>query len=71
MVNRKGHALTASTIANTHRKKGVRPFAPELFMPDFTEERPAREQTTEDQIAIMEALTLAHKGRDLRKKTDG
>ncbi len=68
MVQRRGHALTASTIANAHRKKGARPFGPDLFMPDFSEERPAREQTPEDQLAIVEALNVALKGRDLRKK---
>lgn len=68
MVQRKGHALTASTIANAHRRKGVRAFGPELFMPDFSEDRPAREQSTEEQLEMVEALNIALKGRDLRKK---
>lgn len=67
MVQRRGHALTASTIANAHRKKGVRAFDPAVFMPDFSKERPARDQTTEEQISIVEALNISLKGRDLRK----
>jgi len=67
MVQRRGHALTASTIANANRKKGVRAFGPEVFMPDFSKERPSRDQTTEEQISIVEALNISLKGRDLRK----
>ncbi len=67
MVQRRGHALTASTIANAHRKKGARPFGLSDFMPDFSKETPVREQSTEEQISIVEALNIALKGRDLRK----
>lgn len=67
MVQRRGHALTASTIANAHRRKGVRAFGPDQFMPDFSKERPVHDQTTEEQISIVEALNTALKGRDLRK----
>lgn len=32
-----GHAITASTIANTNRGKGQKPFKPETFMPRLEE----------------------------------
>ena len=63
-VNFYGHAITAATIANTHRKKGVKAFKPEDFMPVF--EKP--EQTVDEQIVFAKMMTVALGGKDMRKK---
>lgn len=67
MVNRRGHALTATLLANAHKKKGARDFTVRDFMPDFSADVPPR-QSVGDQLKIVEALNVALKGRDFRKK---
>ena len=52
-----GHAITASTIANTNRPKGKKAYKFEDFMPEWKEP-----QTVEDQIAFATMLTLAMGG---------
>ncbi len=72
LVHRKGHALTASVVANANRKKGARPFKVGDFMHDFDSTKPAPlAQPASEQIAIAEALNKAWGGKDLRKPANG
>ena len=59
-------AIVASTVANTVRdpKKKQKPWLPRDFMPKFEQQR---EQTWQEQLAIVEMINAAMGGRDLRK----
>jgi hypothetical protein len=62
-------AMITCTIANCYRdiKKHPRPFQPEDFMPDFDGEKPRKKQQTwQEQLAIVEALNASFGGVDMR-----
>jgi hypothetical protein len=61
-----GHAITASTIANTNRGKGSRPFKVEDFMPKFRQ----KPQTIDEQISFAAMITASMGGQDLRGERD-
>ncbi len=61
-------AIVAATVANVNRGKKQKPFKPSDFMVDFASDRTARKQTTEEMIAIAEAVTAALGGQDLRNQ---
>jgi len=59
--------IVASAVANlglAFARKRHRPFMPKDFMPRFDRPR----QTMEQQIAIVEMLNKAFKGKDLRQR---
>ncbi len=60
-------AIIAATVANANRdpKRQRRPFRVEDFMPRFGEE-PLRQDTWQSQLAMVEMLNVAYRGRDAR-----
>lgn len=60
-----GHAITASTVANSNRGKGKKAAKMEDFMPKFERKKA---QTVEQQIQFAAALTAALGGK---VRTDG
>jgi uncharacterized protein YbaP (TraB family) len=60
-------AMIASTVANCHRDPKRRPYKLEEFLPDFDGEKPKKKQQTwQEQLAVVEALNAAFGGKDLR-----
>jgi len=58
-----GHAITASTIANTNRNKGQKPYEVSEFMPKFEKKK---EQSIEQMIQFASIFTAAAGGEDKR-----
>jgi len=61
-INLLGHAITASTVANTQRGKGQKAYKPVDFMPKFEK----HEQTVDEMLQFAQALTIGLGGKDLR-----
>ena len=55
-----GHAITASTIANSNRQKGHKPYSAEDFMPKFEKKK---EQSVEEMIQFASMFTVASGGK--------
>lgn len=59
-----GHAITAKTVADVHRKQGSQPYKVSDFMPTLTKKK---DQTPEEMIQVAHMITLAMGGQDLRE----
>lgn len=57
-----GHAIVASTVANSRRQKGQKAYTIADFMPSFKK----KEQTVDQMIQIAEMMTVGLGGKDLR-----
>ncbi len=70
-----GHAITASTVANSTisvvksngSKTAQKPFKTSDFMPKFEKQ----EQTTDHMLQVAEMFTAGLGGQDLREDTNG
>jgi predicted transcriptional regulator len=58
--------IIASTIANVNRGKRKKPYKPADFMPK--EEIRTGKKTWQEQLAWIEMINAAMRGKDLRKK---
>lgn len=58
-VDMLGHAITASTVANTVRPKGHKAYRPQDFMPDFDKQP----QTAEEMVQFATMFTAAMGGK--------
>ena len=56
--------MICAVVANAHRGKG-KPFKPEDFMPEIAKKK---EQSWQQQKAVVEMLNAAFGGKDLREK---
>ena len=57
-----GHAIVASTVANSRRNKGQKAYSTDDFMPSFKK----KVQTVDQMIQIAEMFTIGLGGKDLR-----
>ena len=57
--------MICAVVANAHRAKGQRAFKAEDFMPEIAKKK---EQSWQQQKAVVEMLNAAFGGKDLRKK---
>lgn len=59
-----GHAITASTVANVHRRKNTEAYEASDFMP---KPKPKKQQAVDAMIGIAAHITQALGGKDKRK----